>query len=88
MDGCTVQRNNVKNYPRGWEAGGYTIAFTRGAVLENSRSIAPAETTGAADQAAAFVFQAGTAFRAPVWEKRRPVADGERDIGASTHLLA
>lgn len=37
FDGCTVQRNNVKNYPRGWEAGGNKIAFTRGAILENSR---------------------------------------------------
>jgi hypothetical protein len=37
FDGCTVQRNNVKNYPRGWEAGGDKICLTRGAVLENSR---------------------------------------------------
>ena len=37
MDGCTVQRNNVKNYPRGWEAGGNKLCFTRGAILENCR---------------------------------------------------
>ena len=37
MDGCTVERNNVKDYPRGWEAGGNKISFTRGAVLENGR---------------------------------------------------
>ena len=37
FDGCTVQRNNVKNYPRGWEAGGDKLCFTRGAILENSR---------------------------------------------------
>ena len=37
MDGCTVQRNNVKNYPRGWEAGGDKICFSHGAVLENCR---------------------------------------------------
>ena len=37
FDGCTVERNNVKNYPRGWEAGGDKIVFTRGAILENSR---------------------------------------------------
>ncbi len=36
FDGCTVQRNNVKNYPRGWEAGGDKIVLTRDAVLENS----------------------------------------------------
>jgi len=37
MDGCTVQRNNVKNYPRGWEAGGDKICLSRGTVLENCR---------------------------------------------------
>ena len=37
MDGCTVQRNNVKNYPRGWEAGGDKICLSRGAVLEHCR---------------------------------------------------
>jgi hypothetical protein len=37
FDRCTVQRNNVKNYPRGWEAGGNKLCFTRGAILENSR---------------------------------------------------
>jgi len=37
FDGCTVQRNNVKNYPRGWEAGGDKLCFSRGAILENSR---------------------------------------------------
>jgi hypothetical protein len=37
LDGCTVQRNNVKNYPRGWEAGGDKICNSRGAILENSR---------------------------------------------------
>ena len=37
FDGCTVERNNVKNYPRGWEAGGDKLAFTHGAILENSR---------------------------------------------------
>ncbi len=37
FDGCTVQRNNVKNYPRGWEAGGNKLCRCRGAVLENSR---------------------------------------------------
>ena len=37
MEGCTVQRNNNKNYPRGWEAGGNKLCFTRGAILENCR---------------------------------------------------
>ena len=37
FDGCTVQRNNVKNYPRGWEAGGDKLCSTHGAILENSR---------------------------------------------------
>jgi len=37
LDGCTVQRNNVKGFPREWEAGGNKICCTRGAVLENSR---------------------------------------------------
>lgn len=37
FDACTVQRNNVKNYPRGWEAGGDKIVLTRGAILEKSR---------------------------------------------------
>jgi len=32
-----VQRNNIKNYPRGWEAGGDKLCFTHGAILENSR---------------------------------------------------
>ena len=31
------RRNNIKNYPRGWEAGGDKIALTRGAVVEHSR---------------------------------------------------
>ena len=37
MDGCTVQCNNNKNYPRGWEAGGNKLCFTRGAILEHCR---------------------------------------------------
>lgn len=37
FDGCTVQRNNVKSYPRGWEAGGNKIVFTHNAILQNSR---------------------------------------------------
>lgn len=37
LEGCTVQRNNVKNYPRGWEAGGNKLCFTRGAILEHCR---------------------------------------------------
>ncbi len=39
LDGCTVQRNNVKNYPRDWEAGAFKICLSRGAILENSRFI-------------------------------------------------
>lgn len=39
FDGCTVQRNNIKEYPRGWEAGGNKLVLCREAVLENSRFI-------------------------------------------------
>ncbi len=34
---CLVRNNNVKNFSRGWEAGGDKIAFTRGAIFERSR---------------------------------------------------
>jgi len=37
MGDCMVQRNNIKHYPRGWEAGGNKLCFTRGAILENCR---------------------------------------------------
>lgn len=37
MEGCTLRRNNIKHYPRGWEAGGDKLCFTHGAVLENCR---------------------------------------------------
>ena len=37
FDGCTVEGNNVKGYPRGWEAGGDKIALSRGVVIQNSR---------------------------------------------------
>lgn len=37
FDGCTIERNNVKNFPRGWEAGGNKLCNSREVVLENSR---------------------------------------------------
>ncbi|MCX7044365.1 MAG: right-handed parallel beta-helix repeat-containing protein [Candidatus Sumerlaeota bacterium] len=37
LDGCTVQRNNNKEYPRGWEAGGNKICQSRGVIYENCR---------------------------------------------------
>jgi hypothetical protein len=37
LDGCTVQRNNNKEYPRGWEAGANKICQSRGVIYENSR---------------------------------------------------
>ncbi len=37
LAGCTVRNNNVKNFGRGWEAGGLKIVLSRGAVLESSR---------------------------------------------------
>ena len=37
FDGCTVQRNNCKNYPRGWEAGGDKLCFCHDAIIQNSR---------------------------------------------------
>jgi len=36
MTGCVVRNNNTKGFDRGWEAGGNKIAFTRGAIIENS----------------------------------------------------
>lgn len=37
MTGCLTQNNNVKNFDRGFEAGGTKITFSRDVVLENSR---------------------------------------------------
>jgi hypothetical protein len=34
-----VRNNNIKNFSRGWEAGGDKIVFTRGAILERSRFV-------------------------------------------------
>jgi hypothetical protein len=39
LDGCTAQRNNNKEFPRGWEAGGNKMCFSRGVVYENCRFI-------------------------------------------------
>jgi hypothetical protein len=39
MTGCTIRNNNIKEFDRGWEAGGNKICMTRGAVLENSTFI-------------------------------------------------
>jgi hypothetical protein len=36
MTGCTVRKNNIKGFDRGWEAGGNKICLARGVVLENS----------------------------------------------------
>lgn len=36
LTGCTVRDNNIKNFDRGWEAGGNKICMTRGAILESS----------------------------------------------------
>lgn len=35
--GCLVEQNNVKNFDRGWEAGGNKLVLCRDAVLEHSR---------------------------------------------------
>jgi hypothetical protein len=37
LDGCTVQRNNNKEFPRGWEAGGNKMCMSRGVIYENCR---------------------------------------------------
>ncbi|BCM89152.1 hypothetical protein IAD21_00996 [Abditibacteriota bacterium] len=37
MVGCLTQNNNVKNFSRGWEAGGDKIVLSRDVVIENSR---------------------------------------------------
>ena len=34
---CLVENNNIKNFSRGWEAGGNKLVLSRGAVLEKSR---------------------------------------------------
>ncbi len=39
LDGCTAQRNNNKEFPRGWEAGGNKMCFSRDVVYENCRFI-------------------------------------------------
>ncbi|MBN2136854.1 MAG: right-handed parallel beta-helix repeat-containing protein [Sedimentisphaerales bacterium] len=39
VSGCTVRKNNIKGFDRGWEAGGNKICMTRGAVLERSTFI-------------------------------------------------
>lgn len=39
MRGCTIENNNVKNFPRGWEAGGDKISLSRGVVIESSQFI-------------------------------------------------
>lgn len=36
---CLVRNNNVKNFSRGWEAGGDKIVLTRGAVFTRSRFV-------------------------------------------------
>jgi hypothetical protein len=36
ITGCTVRGNNVKNFDRGWEAGGDKLVLCRGAVIERS----------------------------------------------------
>ena len=40
MTGCLTTRNNIKNFARGWEAGGDKIVLTRDMTIENSRFIA------------------------------------------------
>jgi parallel beta helix pectate lyase-like protein len=35
--GCLVRNNNLKNFDRGWEAGGNKLALSRGVVIEKSR---------------------------------------------------
>ncbi len=37
MSDCLIQNNNVKDFDRGWEAGGNKTALTRGAVIEHCR---------------------------------------------------
>lgn len=39
MSDCLTRNNNVKNYGRGWEAGGDKIVLTRGMIIENSRFV-------------------------------------------------
>lgn len=39
MDGCTAQRNNNKEFPRGWEAGGNKMCMSRGVIYENCRFV-------------------------------------------------
>lgn len=34
---CVVRNNNIKEYPRGWEAGGDKLCVCRGAVIERSQ---------------------------------------------------
>ena len=39
LNGCTAQRNNNKEFPRGWEAGGNKMCMSRGVIYENCRFI-------------------------------------------------
>ena len=39
LDGCTARRNNNKEFPRGWEAGGNKMCMSRGVIYENCRFI-------------------------------------------------
>ena len=34
---CVTRRNNIKNFDRGWEAGGDKICMSRGVIIEHSR---------------------------------------------------
>ena len=37
MSDCVTQRNNTKNFDRGWEAGGDKVCFSRGVVIQRCR---------------------------------------------------
>lgn len=39
ITGCLVRNNNVKDYNRGWEAGGDKLVLCRGAVIEKSQFV-------------------------------------------------
>jgi hypothetical protein len=39
MTGCIVRNNNLKNFDRGWEAGGDKLVLSRGAVLEQCQFV-------------------------------------------------
>ena len=39
LSGCLIQNNNVKDFDRGWEAGGEKVVLSRGVVIDHCRAL-------------------------------------------------